>query len=117
MTTQLWEIGLVAFSTIFSGAGPILIKKGLNLVNKIDLKKIIFNWRLIAGIAFYGFSFIITIPALKRGDLSILYPLVSLSYIWVCLFSTKFLGEHMNMKKWAGIFLIILGVTFIGMGI
>ena len=56
------------------------------------------------------------IPALRGGDLSILYPFVSLSYIWVALLSVRFLGEKMNKYKWIGIALIILGVSFIGIG-
>jgi len=117
MTTQLWEIGLVVFSTLFSGSGPILIKKGMDLIKKIEIKKIITNWYLYLGIFLYGVSYLMTIPALKNGDLSILYPIISLSYIWVCLLSMKYLKERMNIHKWIGIVLIILGVTFIGLGI
>ena len=36
---------------------------------------------------------------LKGGDLSILYPFVALTYIWVSLLSVKFLGEKMNLIK------------------
>jgi uncharacterized membrane protein len=56
------------------------------------------------------------IPALKGGDLSVLYPFVALAYIWVSLLSVKFLGEKMNKFKWLGIALIIIGVSFIGIG-
>jgi len=56
------------------------------------------------------------IPALKGGDLSILYPFVSVTYVWVALLSVRFLGEKMNKFKWIGIAMIILGVSFIGIG-
>ena len=64
----------------------------------------------------YGISTILFIPALKGGELSVLYPFVALAYIWVSLLSVKFLGEKMNKVKWLGIALIILGVSFIGLG-
>jgi len=58
----------------------------------------------------------IFIPALRGGDLSVLYPFVSLSYIWVMLLSIKMLGEKMTKLKWLGILLIISGVSLIGLG-
>jgi len=70
----------------------------------------------MGGIALYAVGTALFIPALKGGDLSILYPFVSVTYVWVALLSVKYLGEKMNKYKWAGITLIILGVTFIGIG-
>ena len=64
----------------------------------------------------YALGTVLFIPALKGGDLSILYPFVALTYIWVSLLSVKFLGEKMNFMKWMGISLIIVGVSFIGIG-
>ena len=74
------------------------------------------NYNLFAGVALYGAGTVLFIPALKGGDLSVLYPFVALVYIWVSLLSVKFLGEKMNKFKWAGVALIIIGVTFIGLG-
>ena len=117
MATELWEIGLVVFSTIFAASAPIYIKKGTKKIKALHIKYLITNWNLIFGLGLYGISYLLVIPAFKGGDLSILYPLVSLSYIWVCLFSVKFLNEKMNTVKWAGIALIIVGVSFIGLGV
>ena len=64
----------------------------------------------------YAVGTILFIPALKGGDLSILYPFVALAYVWVSLLSVKFLGEKMNLVKWIGIALIIIGVSLIGIG-
>jgi len=59
---------------------------------------------------------VLFIPALRGGELSVLYPLVALVYVWVSLLSVRFLGEKMNPMKWLGIALILLGVTLIGLG-
>ncbi len=61
----------------------------------------------------YGVSAVIYVWALKYGRLSLLYPITSLSYVWVSLLSVKFLKENMNNYKWIGISLIILGVILI----
>jgi len=115
MPAELWAIGLVSFATLIGAFGPILLKKAsAKKLSKIS--SLIRNYHLMGGIALYGIGTILFIPALKGGDLSILYPFVSLTYIWVSLLSVKFLGEKMNLFKWTGVGIIILGVSFIGIG-
>ncbi len=122
MTTALWAIGLVVLGTLVGAFGPILFKKGsktFTLDPRKILKnpmKLLKNYYVIGGCALYAVSSFIFIPALRGGELSVLYPIVSLSYVWVALLSIKFLGERMNRTKIAGILLIILGVSLIGIG-
>jgi len=115
METQLWAIGLVILANIIGGFGAIFLKKASDKL-KLKLKSVVKNRYLIGGITFYGLSTIIFIPALKGGELSVLYPFVATVYIWVSLLSTKLLNEKMNKFKWLGILLIIVGVSFIGIG-
>ena len=122
MTTQLWAIGLAILGTLVGAWGPILFKKGaatFTIDPRVLLKNplvLLRNYYVIGGCFLYGLSAFIFIPALRGGELSVLYPTVSLAYVWVALLSMKFLGEKMNAIKWFGIALIILGVTFIGIG-
>jgi len=115
MVTELWAIGLVISATLVGSLGPILLKKA-SAKKLFKISSLMKNYHLFGGIFFYAIATILFIPALKGGDLSILYPLVALTYIWVSLLSVKFLGEKMNRIKWAGIALIIVGVSFIGIG-
>lgn len=115
MATQTWAILLVISATLVGAFGPILLKKASE--KKLSsLKSLSTNYHLFGGVALYGLGTMLFIPALKGGDLSVLYPFVALTYIWVSLLSVKFLGEKMNRMKWIGIALIILGVSFIGLG-
>jgi len=114
MSTQLWEIGLIVLASVFNGAAPSFLKRGLNSIKKFSLRRIIFSGDIILGVAFYIISVIISIPALKFGEISVLYPILSLIYIWACLISVKLLGEKMNKLKWLGIALIIIGSSIIG---
>ena len=115
MATQLWAIALVVFATLVGAFGPILLKKA-SAKRLSKLSSLATNYHLFGGVALYAIGTILFIPALKGGDLSVLYPFVALGYIWVSLLSVKFLGEKMNRLKWLGIALIIIGVTFIGVG-
>ncbi|MBL7054387.1 EamA family transporter [Candidatus Woesearchaeota archaeon] len=115
MATQFWAIGLVILATLVGAFGPILLKKAS--ARKLSkFSSLVKNHYLFFGVLLYGLGTLLFIPALKGGDLSILYPFVSLSYVWVSLLSVKFLGEKMNKYKWLGVLLIIVGVSFIGMG-
>ena len=115
MAAELWAIGLVISATLVGAFGPILLKKAsARKLSKIS--SLIKNYYLFGGVLLYAIGTMMFIPALKGGDLSILYPFVSVTYIWVSLLSVKFLGEKMNKYKWIGITFIILGVTFIGIG-
>ncbi|MBI2651319.1 EamA family transporter [Candidatus Woesearchaeota archaeon] len=114
MSAELWAIGLVVLATVVGSFGPILLKKAS--VKKFNLHSLIVNYHLFGGAFLYILGTILFIPALKGGDLSILYPFVALSYVWVSILSIKFLGEKMNLAKWLGISLIIIGVTLIGIG-
>ena len=115
MATQLWAIGLVILATLVGAFGPILLKKASE--KKLSsINSLMTNYALMGGVALYAIGTILFIPALKGGDLSVLYPFVSLIYVWVSLLSVKFLGERMNAVKWAVVVLLILGVSFIGFG-
>lgn len=115
MGTPLYSIGLVLLGCAVGAMGPIFIKKATDEMS-LRFRSIVTNRNLIMGVGLYGLSTLIFIPALKEGELSVIYPFVSVSYILVSLLSIRFLGEKMNRQKWTGIALIILGVSLIGLG-
>jgi uncharacterized membrane protein len=115
METALWAIGLVSLAALVGAFGAIFLKKASDKLS-MNFKSLITNKYLIIGGGFYGLSTIFFVPALKGGELSVLYPIVASVYVWVSLLSVKFLNEKMNKFKWTGILLIIIGITFIGVG-
>lgn len=113
--TELWAIPVVVGATVLGALGSLLFKMGSEAMS-LDIKRLVRNYHLMGGFLLYGISALFFIFALKGGELSVLYPFVSTSYIWVCLLSVKFLHEKMNRYKWIGIVLIMLGVSVIGLG-
>lgn len=112
MNTQWWVVGLVIFCAFLGAIGQLLFKLGSISVS-FNLMSWVTNIKIIGGMCLYGISAVFFIIALKHGNLSILYPLIATSYIWVVIFSTKFLGEPFSFAKWIGIILIIAGVSII----
>ena len=74
------------------------------------------SWQLFAGLCVYGVGSMVMIVALKHGELSVLYPLISLNYVWVAILSVLLFQESMNPLKIAGICIIMLGVGVLGRG-
>ncbi len=92
----------------------MLIKSGANQLASGSPIEMITNVRLVAGYSLYGVSTIFLVLALRDGALSILYPVISLTYVWVTLLSLYFLNESMNLFKLAGLVVIVIGVAVLG---
>ena len=77
---------------------------------------IVTNFRLMAGYALYGFNTLLLIVALRDGELSTLYPIIALTYVWVTLLSYTVLREPPSLLKNIGIVTIVAGVAVLGRG-
>jgi len=113
--TELWAILLVVFATLIGSWGSLLLKKGAEAFS-LNLRKLFSNYHVLLGLFLYVVSSVFFIWALTGGELTVLYPVTSLTYIWVALMSVKFLNERMNKFKWLGIVLIMVGISLIGAG-
>lgn len=103
---------LVLIGSFIGTFGSLYLKKGAKHFN-FNILKQLKNKHLILGIFLFVLSSVFYIYALSMERLSLLYPLTSLTYIWVALVSIKFLRERMNKHKWLGIAMIILGIFFV----
>ncbi|MFZ5823580.1 MAG: cation/cationic drug transporter [Bacillota bacterium] len=114
---QAWLMALL--SILLSSAGQLLIKQGLNLVQRPGLPAFAYlvaaltNLQVVSGLAAYGLGAIIWLLALRQSALSQMYPLVSLSYVLVAAGSVLLLGESLPPGRIAGLAVIILGVILV----
>jgi len=69
---------------------------------------------IISGFAIYSIGAISMILAYRYGELSLLQPINSMSYVFAAFIAIFVLNESIPMINFAGIFLIITGVVFIG---
>ncbi len=108
--TELWAISVVLFAGIFGGLAPVYLKKGADIFDFFNLKA----YRNIAiGLSIYFLGTSAYVYALTAGELSVLYPLVGLSYIWTYFYSMIFLKEKISSSKWMGIILVVIGVALV----
>ena len=114
MTTPISSILLVVLGSFIGSFGAVFLKLGSSRLQH-GLRQIV-NIRIAAGAAMYLLSTCFFIVALQKGELSVLFPLVSLGYVWTMLWSRLFFKEPFTRYKFLGLFLILVGVSFIGIG-
>ena len=108
---------IVCFGALLSAIGGIFLKLGAMRLSPIhgvlDLFAILLNWRIMAGLALYFIPAVIWILLLRKVELSLLQPLMSMVYIVTPLLAVYFLDEHVSASRWAGIAVIVIGVVMI----
>ncbi|MBV9611535.1 MAG: hypothetical protein JO091_03645 [Acidobacteriaceae bacterium] len=77
---------------------------------------VITNFRLFLGYCLYGVNTFLMALALKGRELSRLYPIIALTYVWVTILSLFLLrDEHLNFFRTMGIAFIVGGVSVLGL--
>ncbi|MEZ5396369.1 MAG: EamA family transporter [Bryobacterales bacterium] len=74
------------------------------------------NWWLLGGLSFLGVNTLLLVVALREGQLSVLYPIIALTYVWVVILSPMFFDDKISLYKAIGVGVIVLGVSLIGWG-
>ncbi|HLG23760.1 MAG TPA: EamA family transporter [Candidatus Nanoarchaeia archaeon] len=115
MTTKLWAILTLLFTTLLTSSAQILYKKGVDSFGS-GILGIVTNQYLIGGMILYAIGGILMIISFRGGEVSVLYPIIATSYVWVSFLSIFFLNEHMSTFKWLGVVTIIAGIASIGLG-
>lgn len=109
------SILLVFACTILGAAAQLLIKVGM-VHFELSVWAIMTNFPLIAGYVCLGINTVMLVLALRDGELSMLYPIIACTYVWVTLLSYALLHEKPNVYKNVGIATIVIGVGVLGRG-
>ena len=107
---EQFYILIAALCAVFGALGQLFFKLGSVKVS-FDILSWLLNTHVILGIMFYGLSTVVFIMVLKKAELSLLYPVVATSYIWVAFLSIIFVGESLSISNWVGFALIVGGVA------
>ena len=115
MTTPASSIALVLSGSVIGSVGAAFLKAGAQSVGR-KLSSLLFNWKLIVGIVTYLISSVFFVKGISKGELSVLFPMVSLSYIGAMVWSRLFFHEELTKAKLTGVALILAGIVFLGLG-
>lgn len=111
---------IIIAGTFLVAVAQMLIKSGANRLGHADLIGtaigILTIPPLFAGYCLYGIFAVMMIYALRHGELSVLFPLISLGFVWVAILSVFIFHEAMSPLKGVGIAIIVCGVATLGRG-
>ena len=114
MKTPLSSILLVLFASVIGSFGAVFLKMGAAKL-KGGLRYIV-NPQLGIGVGLFLGSSIPFLMGLRNGQLSVLYPMVSLGYVCSLFWSRLFFGEKITGGKVGALALIVAGIVCIGLG-
>ncbi len=106
---------LVLGASFVGSFGAVFLKKGGERMHR-DIRSVVTNWRLAVGVALFVASSLLYLKGLKHGELSVLYPMVSLGYVWTLVWSRVFFGEPLTTQKFLGVGVIVAGIVLLAAG-
>ena len=115
---------LVLFVALtFETMGVILLSKGLKdlqgpaTYRPIEVAKLIgraiTSKNIILGVAFEAVFFIGLLIMMSNADVSFVWPLTALTFVFSTLAARFYLHEQIDGLRWAGVILIVLGAGLI----
>lgn len=108
------SVALVFACTLLGAAGQILIKFGANALTRSHPWAMLTNVPLLTGYSLYGLMTLLFVYALRDEELSFVYPIISLTYVWVTALSVWFFHDTVNPFKVLGVAAIVAGVFVLG---
>jgi multidrug transporter EmrE-like cation transporter len=111
MKTPLSSMGLVLVASIFGSFGAVFLKMGSEKLKTSILNVI--SWQAGLGIALFLLSSVFFVMGIKNGELSVLYPMVSLGYVWTMVWSRIFFKEPVTKQKFLALGMILTGIVLI----
>jgi drug/metabolite transporter (DMT)-like permease len=105
---------LVFAASVVGSFGAVFLKLGAAHLDGSVFS--FFNRHLVFGVGLFLGSSVFYALGIRGGQLSVLYPMVSLGYIWTIIWSRLFFKEALTKQKFLGLGLILLGVFFVGLG-
>ncbi|WP_062117590.1 EamA family transporter [Aureimonas sp. AU40] len=119
---------VLGLTVILDVGGQILFKTGLDGSDETDtaqqekaggektglVRRVLGSPQIAAGVGLYAVEFVAWLFVLSHMDLSVAFPIATLSYVGVVLASRLFLGEAVPPRRWMSTLLIAAGAALVG---
>lgn len=106
---------------VLNATGQLSLKRGSGALASLDglimdPLLILQHPYFLLGTALYGTSFALYVNALSQTRLSVAYPFIGLTYVFVVLLSAVLLQEPVRGTTIVGVLMVFIGVVLIGFG-
>ena len=117
-------IVILMVGMIFEAIGVVYLNKGLRQVGEVQkitvsevlrvIKRGVTNANLLLGMVFETAFFGILVFAMaKGGDVSFIWPLTAMGFIFTTAAARFILREEVSWLRWTGVFLIMIGAAVV----
>ena len=114
---------ILLFGLACESTGVILLKKGMVQIGDIHgytasemfrvFKAGATSPQILLGVAFEAAFFGCLLLLMAKSDISFLWPLTALSFVFATFAAMIFLGESVSWVRWLGVIFIMIGAAFI----
>lgn len=114
---------ILLIGLVFESTGVVLLKKGMTRVGDVRavtvsevarvLKAGATNSQILLGVFFEALFFGCLLILMARSEISFLWPLTALSFVFATLAAMWFLHEQVSTVRWAGVIFIMIGAALI----
>ncbi|MGD0536367.1 MAG: EamA family transporter [Verrucomicrobiota bacterium] len=104
-------------------AGVVMLKKGITRIGDLQavslseivrvVKTGVTSPAILGGVFFEALFFLCLLILMGRSDISFLWPLTGLSFVFATFAAIIFLQEQVSAVRWVGVALIVIGAGFI----
>lgn len=116
VVTPVSSMVMVVTASVIGSFAAVLLKGGAIRIER-SLASLLTNWRLAAGIFTYLLSSLFFVRGIKEGELSILYPMVAVGYVFSLPLSRLFFKEPLTKTKFIAVGLILCGVALLAQSV
>ena len=114
---------ILLIGLVFESTGIVFLKKGMNQIGQVRtasfsevirlLKVGVTNYQILLGVFFQSLFFACLLILMSKSDISFLWPLTSLTFVFSTFAAMLFLGEKVSGVRWVGVIFILIGAAFI----
>jgi drug/metabolite transporter (DMT)-like permease len=116
-------IFILLVGLVFESTGVVLLKKGMDGIGdmqKVSVSEVlrvvksgVTSPQILLGVFFEALFFGCLLMLMSKSDISFLWPLTALSFVFATFAAIWFLHEHVSPTRWIGVILIMIGAGFI----
>ena len=120
---MLKVLSILLFGLVCESAGVILLKKGMTHIGEMQgygipemlrvFKSGITSPQILSGMFLEAVFFGCLMLLMSKTDISFLWPLTALSFVFATIAAMWFLGETVSPVRWIGVAFIMIGAAFI----